>query len=121
MASGDLVDQRRRYQERESDAERYTGFHKSDEERHRRTGAERCRDPEKGGYHVTHPFVTSRHPFLHFLRGDVRPNDGDRKDDHREHQRDLDRVVDKEVHGRCKGAALHQSEDRIGHPVGELL
>ena len=39
------------------------------------------------------------------------PDNGNAKHDHGKQQRDLDRVVDEEVHGRGEGTALHQPED----------
>ena len=59
-----FVDERRCDQEREGDAERYTGFNEPDEERDCRTGTERRGDTEEGGYDIAHPFVR---PPTHFF------------------------------------------------------
>ena len=51
----DLVDHRRRDQERERNAKRHTRLHEPDEQRHCRARAERCNDAERGRQDIATP------------------------------------------------------------------
>ena len=53
--------------------------------------------------------------------GDVGPDNNDAEHDRGEHHRDLDKVIDEEVHGRGKEGSLPSPKNRVRQSVGKYL
>ena len=75
--------------------------------------------PKEGRQDVSHKFRLSGQDLLHLLRREKAPDNGHDIDDHRQHQDDLDGVIDEEIDGIGQMGARRHLEYVIGEPVGK--
>ncbi len=111
----DLVDHRRRDQEREGDAQRDARLDEADEQRHGRAAAERRDDAEARGHHVACRLAPAVQQGARPLRAEERAHEADAEDDDREQHEHLHGVVDEELE-RGREAARAQVEHVVEQP-----
>ncbi len=107
-----FIHHRRRDQEGEGDAQRYAGGKKTDEQRHRRAGAERCNDAQAGRHYVAdaQPFAGEHGPRA--FRRNEGMHHAHQEDDAGEQQQNLGRVVEEEMQGFAQMRLPRQAEQR---------
>ena len=109
----DLVHERARDQERERHAERHPGRDEADEGRHGAAGAERRRDPERGGGDVADALALAAEQLPGPLQRDEAAQDAHDEDDPDQQQQDLGRVVEEEVERLDPARIGGQPQNRV--------
>ena len=119
----DLVDHRRRDQEREGDAERHARLHEADEQRHRRAGTERRDDAERGRQDVAHALGAAGEQRPRAFGREVGIDHPHDEHDAGEQQQHLRGVVEEEleraaevavpIHGQQRRQHLRQRRQRL--------